>query len=80
VAVRVGEGGVDVLHPQHRLPTAQSDRHFIHILLPVHENIWKNTKEQTVTTREGTRGVGAAHTRERERENEREIENFPFTP
>lgn len=39
IAVCVGKRGVDVFSPLDAFPTAQSDRHFVIILLPVHKDI-----------------------------------------
>lgn len=39
VAVSVSEAGVDVFRPRHSVSTAESNRHLVDILLPVHEDI-----------------------------------------
>lgn len=60
VAVSVGEAGVDVLRPRHSVSAAESDRHLVDVLLPVHKHIWRRRHEDRRALGRSLGACGAA--------------------
>lgn len=56
MAVRISEVCVDVLRLLHSIPTAQSDGHFVDILLPVHKHVCKSQMKGELLRHKATEG------------------------